>query len=500
MGRIGVSAVFLFGCEIVAGLPPPQLRDSGVPGSGGRGGVSVGDGGTGGGAGIGGAGNGTGGAACPIPAPCRGADLRGATCDSAVALGWVGSLGCTADCQLDTSGCAAPPATYSALDDTSKWVTFDLRTVHPAAHSYIGAMFDGRQYIYFPPYGKDVDGPNGSVVRLDTRVDFESRLAWSTYDVSSKNPAASAFIAGAFDGSAMYFTSSGSGLFARYDLTAAGGFGSDASWTIVDVSAFDPAVTGLEGGAFDGRRYVYFTPVLGVGTRKVVRYDSWQACESIGTGTQPSCDLATTAAPGGGFSGAIFDGQYIYFPPTARVVARYDTKGLSFGSSSSWRSFDLIDLGLLDEGYSGGVFDGRYVYFVPYQPGTALRLDTQGDFNDTRSWKVFHLDSLGTVTGRYSGGTFDGRFIYFAPYTTFGPASQGIIVRYDSATDRFDDPSSWSKLDLTSVSQGASGFSGATFDGQYVYLAPTLGDGNIVARFDAKSPRSLPRQWNASFF
>ena len=132
---------------------------------------------------------------------CDQADLGGADCSSAVALGWVGVVSCTATCQLNIVGCNTPATTWSSMTDSARWSTFDVGTLFPGARGFASAAFDGR-YLYFIPNNNG--NPDGIVTRYDTQGGFGSSASWATFDVATVNPAARGFIGGAFDGRYIY--------------------------------------------------------------------------------------------------------------------------------------------------------------------------------------------------------------------------------------------------------------------------------------------------------
>ena len=89
---------------------------------------------------------------------------------------------------------------------------------------------------------------------------------------------------------------------------------------------------------------------------------------------------------------------------------------------------------------------------------------------------------------QYAGAAFDGRFVYFIP-TVAGFAT---VTRYDTLST-FTADCAWSTFDLTQLDGGRSknaNFSGAIFDGQYLYLTPE--GGLVYARFKAKNPSAMP--------
>jgi len=149
----------------------------------------------------------------------------------------------------------------------------------------------------------------------------------------------------------------------------------------------------------------------------------------------------------------------------------------------------------------GAAFDGRFVYLVPHSKAIAMRYDTQGGpLAGKAAWSSFDLSTLTPAdagTPSFSGAGFDGRFVYFVPNTTGGQASGG-VVRYDTWST-FAAPCAWSIYDISESVAAATSYYGVVFDGQYLYLAPK---GTWVARFDTKSPASMPSlpAYNGSFF
>ena len=122
------------------------------------------------------------------------------------------------------------------------------------------------------------------------------------------------------------------------------------------------------------------------------------------------------------------------------MVLRYDTTG-EFSEVSSWATYDpgANGVGNDPDGYQGGVFDGRYIYLAPANNGTAyhgevLRYDTAADFSDARSWAAYDAGDhgVGRDPDGYSGAVFDGRYVYCAPNYN-GTIHHGEVLRYDTA-------------------------------------------------------------------
>ena len=205
-----------------------------------------------------------------------------------------------------------------------------------------------------------------------------------------------------------------------------------------------------------------------------------------------STTLAGSSA--GSYSGTIFDGRYVYFAPDSAggAVLRYDTT-LAFGSTRAWSTFDLTSMNAVAKNYRGAVFDGRYVYLVPSSAGATLaRYDTHAPYRDASSWTLVDLKSVsGTVS--FTGGSFDGRYLYLAP-----SPDASVTLRYDT-TGTMTDAASWAAFRIPSVDPRALSFVGSVTDGRYVYFVPNggaAGPAGVVARYDADSPFQQASSWS----
>jgi len=437
---------------------------------------------------------------------CDGTDLGGAAC-TRVAPGWQGTLNCATTCLLDTSGCAPPTTGWSDLTDKTKWTTFDVSTVNAGAAGFSGGTFDGR-YVYLVPWQNSSSTPDGLVPRYDTTATFTAAPSWATFDTTAVNPMSRGYWGGAFDGRYTYlvpFEAPGAGVVTRFDTT--GSFPNSGAWSVFDLAPLNVSARGFMGAVFDGR-FLYLVPENN-GTNPdglVTRYDTTGVFSS--TTSWSMFDVASVNASAKGFFGGTFDGRYVYFSPNEGTfpaangtVARFDTTG-SFESPAAWTTFDASSVYAGAKGFEGAVFDGKYVYFVPGAnslttlDGLVLRMDTSQSFESPSSWSVFDVATVNALAKGFSGGTFDGRFLYLAPAAKDAP-----VARFDT-TAKFDTASSWSFLDTRTVNPNADGFCGAVFDGRAVYFVPqisTIGYGTVVVRFDAKSVSWMPKGWNASF-
>ena len=203
------------------------------------------------------------------------------------------------------------------------------------------------------------------------------------------------------------------------------------------------------------------------------------------------------------YSGASFDGRYVYFVNnTTGFVVRHDVTA-PFEAPSSWTGYDTT--ALQGEGplpYAGAIFDGRYVYFVPVTPfgsssgGAVLRHDTRGDFASSASWSAYQPNPSTPVS--FAGGTFDGRYLYLSPVVDLQGNVSGVVTRYDS-TASFTEAAGWSTFDVTKAggadAPNAGAFYGAVFDGRYVYFVPGAQALGVVARYDSTATFGSATAW-----
>jgi hypothetical protein len=394
------------------------------------------------------------------------------------------------------SGTGGEVTTYNDMTKGSLWSTFDTKqNVAGNPKGFRGAGFDGR-YVYFVP---NDNYASGLVTRYDTQGLFTDPGSWTTFDLTGVDPNARGFSGAAFDGRYLYLPQFQSppgtyaGRIARYDTLA--DFQKGSSWSIFDATTLHTNARAFWFAMFDGRR-VYFLPYGYAGfDGQIASYDTQ------GTFSDPGA--WSTFAPSSldsnfkGCSGDVFDGRYAYFacggPALSRTV-RYDTQA-SFSNIASWTS---VDAQTFVPGADGApaAFDGRYVYLVP-GVGPIARYDTQGSLTAAASWSKFDaLANLDPKAKRFAQANFDGRYVYFVPNGF--DALDGLMVRYDTE-GTFTAAGAWSKFDLTQVNPGATGFSGSVFDGRFLYLVPdAYFASGLVARFDAKTPPSMPNLpgWN----
>jgi hypothetical protein len=204
-------------------------------------------------------------------------------------------------------------------------------------------------------------------------------------------------------------------------------------------------------------------------------------------------DTTTLNPNAGNYSGARFDGRYLYFPPLLSLATRYDTNG-DFADAGSWSFFDTTSVNQNAQGFAGAEWDGRYLYLVPWNNGSydgvVARYDSMGPFTSAGSWTTFDTTTVAAAAVGFSGAGFDGRYLYLVPING-GPTPDGgtayDVLQYDT-TAQFTSPQSWRVFDATAV--GGNGFVGAVFDGHYLYFS-----GFPIARYDTTQRFVATTSW-----
>jgi hypothetical protein len=194
-------------------------------------------------------------------------------------------------------------------------------------------------------------------------------------------------------------------------------------------------------------------------------------------------------------AGATFDGRYVYFSPVSGgQVARYDTQG-DFQQKSSWTSFNATQLADASAvGLFGAVFDGQNVFLIG---STLVTLDVASPFDAPSSWSTYSTGQALTAVGDaglpsgFAGATFDGQFLYLSP-------SAGPVVRYDT-TLRLTSVGAWDGFDPSTVlppGTGTAAFQGAVFDGRSVYFVPQ-GQFSGALKYDTQQDFDSNLAWSA---
>jgi hypothetical protein len=126
---------------------------------------------------------------------------------------------------------------------------------------------------------------------------------------------------------------------------------------------------------------------------------------------------------------------------------------------------------------------------------------------DPNSWQTFDLVAGGadtpgfTGTSGYTGAVFDGRYVYLVPSSN-GTGPHGVVTRFDTKGS-FTTATSWSTFDMAGVDVNARGYFGGAFDGRYIYFVPgfvsgqTNPQGAIAVRYDTQGAFNAGTSWTA---
>lgn len=329
--------------------------------------------------------------------------------------------------------------THGDFNSSENWTTYNAENEDGETdiRGLEGAVFDGR-YVYFVPLHRD-GIYYATVLRYDTRGDFHDEASWEVFDAGTIDDQGTlkGFVGAVFDGAYIYFVPNPfepHGKVLRLDTRLT--FTSRQAWSFFDLNQLDSSEFGMKGyfgGVFDGR-YLYLVPFNSTGTfvrydtqRDFLSNDSWEYVRV----TEVVEDNVNTS-----FAGAAFDGRYIYFAPIfSGNVVRFDTHG-DFLSKENWTKFGFYNLegGGELQGSVGPAFDGRYVYFPPMygllgRSGRFMIYDTYQDFHSIDSWNTIDLAEVDPQFKGFEGAVFDGQSIYFLPMNF--EDSHGKILRYN---------------------------------------------------------------------
>ena len=364
---------------------------------------------------------------------------------------------------------------YTKISKLNNWEQMSVSTAQGAAAASLGfwqSAFDGR-YIYYSPYNSD------TFLRFDTQgTSLITEGDWQKMDMSTAQGGAAleaAYRGCIFDGRYIYYDPFKSDTFLRFD-TQGTSFTTVADWQTMDMStaqraaALDDAYTGA---TFDGR-YVYFSPY---NSDTFLRFDT-QGISFTTAGDWEQMDMSTamgaSALNVAYYDIPAFDGRYVYFTPyVSDTLLRFDTQGTSFTTEADWERTVQGGSSTANT-YAGAVFDGRYIYYTPVNSNTFLCFDTQGtSFGTAGDWKQI---AMATAQGgaaldiAYLGGiTWDGRYVYFSPYNS------DTFLKFDTQGTSFSTAADWTQMSMSTAQGGSPGsnvYAGGSFDGKYIYYCP----------------------------
>ena len=195
--------------------------------------------------------------------------------------------------------------TFNAV---ASWEQISKTTIGTGS-GYNGCTTDGR-YVYFAPVY------SSTLIRYDNTLSFTAGASWEKIAISSglggTNPGG-AFNGCAFDGRYIYYCARNADTFVRFDITTS--FTASSSWQQIAMASAQGGTVlneGYQGCTFDGR-YVYFISTY---STTFIRFDTTQNFTAIGSWQQVLMSVAQGGAPGSGYyDGGAFDGRYIYFAP-----------------------------------------------------------------------------------------------------------------------------------------------------------------------------------------
>ena len=247
------------------------------------------------------------------------------------------------------------------------------------------------------------------------------------------------------------------------------------------------------GASFDGR-YMYYIPR---DSNTFVRFDTQGTFITDSDWSQMNMSTAQGGAVlNNAYRGASFDGRYIYFVPyDSDTFVRFDTQGV-FTTAGDWDQMNMSTAqggGLLNSAYVGASFDGRYVYYVPWDSDTFVRFDTQGTFTTAGDWDQMNMSTAqggAELNGAYRSASFDGRYIYFVPLTS------DTFVRFDTQ-GVFTTAGDWDQMNMSTAQGGTEveyAYMSSCFDGRYVYYTPHASD--TFLRFDTQGVFTTTGDWD----
>ncbi len=348
-------------------------------------------------------------------------------------------------------------------------------------NNWSSAGFDGR-YVYYAPSQLLNDTYPGNFIRYDTTLPFTVSTSYSYFNMTIVNSNCTNIFGGCFDGRYIYMCTYDTSflvanyLFIRYDTWST--FNQVSSYSTFDVRLVNSSLNILISPIFEGS-YIYFGSLLATA---VVRYSidspftsssSYQVfyVSSLVSGMQNVQTLGC-------------DGRYLYITGqgshTSNFIVSYDiTK--DFSSLSSYSSFSLFNInGFYADLFQGMAFDGRFMYFAPlgnylgFFSGQLLRYDTTLPFTSSTSYAFVDMQGYqGYNNTGWRGIFFDGRYIYVIPSDNGLALGLGVLAQYDTLLP-FSITIGFTFLQFPAVNSNLISFSGAVYDGNYVYLPPNF--------------------------
>ncbi|GAA0361825.1 S-layer homology domain-containing protein [Bacillus horti] len=171
------------------------------------------------------------------------------------------------------------------------------------------------------------------------------------------------------------------------------------------------------------------------------------------------------------FSGAVFDGEYIWMIPyRAGQVVRFHPETGQMIAYGGWPAGYAPGPDHFANGaFHSGVFDGESIWLIPYDANMVVQLDPlTGEMQGYDAWP----DDVGE-SYKFSGGYFDGESIILVPHNS------KVLVELNPATGEMEGYDSWPD-DFQWGLNGAA-FAASVFDGENVWMLPY--EANQIVKF-----------------
>ncbi|MDI4644252.1 S-layer homology domain-containing protein [Cohnella hashimotonis] len=317
--------------------------------------------------------------------------------------------------------------------------------------------------------GQIAPHPLGSVVEMKAYSNWPAGLNKGTF----------AFSGGVFDGQNVWMIPYQADGVLKIDKDSAA-MSVYKDWPSGFVKTPPTGTIAFSSGVFDGQS-IWMIPYSADRVIKVDKdtgvmtgYNNWPA--------------GTTSIGITAFSGGVYDGHNIWLVPAAvnKVVKLDPTTGAMTGYDSWPTGFNGAG------GFRGGLFDGRYVWLIPSSANQVVRLDpATGAMVGYSVWP----GGFDKSKNSFSGGVLAGQYLWMFPASGNGTNE---TVKLKTSSGEMTAYSDWPS-DLASASYYRR-FSGGTFDGQSIWMAPSTQQGKTVLRIDKDSGAMTGySDWPSSF-
>lgn len=330
--------------------------------------------------------------------------------------------------------------------------------------SYVGGVY-AEGYIWLVPH-------QGYLL---TRINPNDPSDIQTYNLSagSANPTyEKPFYGAAYDKEqrCLWIYPWQSARICRFDLASQEVVGYSFNSAVLDYYITTAPLNYFAGGTFDGR-YLWCAPY---NTSKILKFDTVTHTYShLSLANIPTSSGSVSFSNEFPFTGAIFDGTYVWMIPAVNNYILRVTPSTNDMYAYKLFSFDYN----VGNGYfRDAVFDGTNIWLIPSQKASALySFDTRSKVLNTYPFPnpgtVQNMgDSASGTIMAFSGGVYDGANIWLIP------RQANRVVRFNIATSNFQGFSMTNAINtgynLSTVDATTNKFFGAIFDGANIWLPP----------------------------